>query len=58
MRIPFSQIKAGDIVLGRRVSEVTTHPDNPEVTRLITEDGGILDSYCEHVVNVERREKA
>ncbi len=56
MRIPASQVRPDDVVLGRRILSVTTHPDNPEVTRLITDDGGTLDTYCKHELSVERRE--
>ena len=55
MRIPAHAVKPGDIVLGRRIKAVTTHPDNDNVTRMITEDG-VMDTYREHEINVRRRE--
>ena len=54
MRLPAHAVKPGDIVLGRRIARVTTHPDNELVTRLITEDGTPMDTYREHEINVRR----
>ena len=55
MRIPAHLVRPGDIVLNRRVKAVTTHPDNENVTRMITEDG-VLDTYRGHEINVRRDE--